>query len=389
MPSYISSNNNRLYAGLEPTFGTAASITTGNLIPAVSLKANIKLQKPRRRDKTGTRTYQGEFGGVRKTADFELRSYLRSWDDTSQAPPHGALVQASLGGAPLSWGGQAIASTNGANVTFAGPHGLTPGQAICIGNELRFVTLISGDNSVQVNAPFTTTNETGVSGTPTMTYLPGEELPSATIFDYWTPSTAVQRIISGAAVNELTLSVNGDYHEFTFSGTAADVVDTGSFQSGEAGVAAFPTEPAQSMAGFALVPGNLGEAWIGASPWQAMTVTAATISVDNDLQLRDQEFGFDLARGICPGMRTVNATVSIFALDDPGTTALYQAARQRSPISFMLQLGQQPGQLAGIYMKSVIPEAPTFDDSQRRLQWRFQNCRAQGGTNDELFIAFA
>jgi hypothetical protein len=54
----------------------------------------------------------------------------------------------------------------------------------------------------------------------------------------------------------------------------------------------------------------------------------------------------------------------------------------------MLQLGQQTGQLVGIYLKSVVPEVPDFDDSDRRLEWKFENCRAQGSINDEIALAF-
>jgi len=74
--------------------------------------------------------------------------------------------------------------------------------------------------------------------------------------------------------------------------------------------------------------------------------------------------------------------------DDAATKALYQAARQKSPISVMIQLGQLQGQLFGIYMTGVIPEVPQFDDSDRRQQWQFQSCRAQGGSDDEVFLAF-
>ena len=68
--------------------------------------------------------------------------------------------------------------------------------------------------------------------------------------------------------------------------------------------------------------------------------------------------------------------------------ALYQAARQRSPIGVMLQLGEQTKQLFGAYMPAMVPEVPEFDDSETRLQWKFQNDRAQGTVDDELYIAF-
>jgi hypothetical protein len=80
-----------------------------------------------------------------------------------------------------------------------------------------------------------------------------------------------------------------------------------------------------------------------------------------------------------------------FAVYEQGaqqTRDLYQAARQRSPVSVMLRLGEQPGQMMGVYMKSVVPEVPEFDDSERRLQWRFSNSQAQGTADDEIVVAF-
>lgn len=78
----------------------------------------------------------------------------------------------------------------------------------------------------------------------------------------------------------------------------------------------------------------------------------------------------------------------MFEQDDAQTVELYQAARQRSPVQVMFQLGEQPGQLFGIYMPSVVPEVPEFDDGESRLQWRFENNRAQGSVNDEFYFAF-
>jgi len=51
-------------------------------------------------------------------------------------------------------------------------------------------------------------------------------------------------------------------------------------------------------------------------------------------------------------------------------------------------LGEAATQLFGAYMPAMIPEVPEFDDSETRLQWKFQNSRAEGTVNDELYIAF-
>jgi hypothetical protein len=101
-----------------------------------------------------------------------------------------------------------------------------------------------------------------------------------------------------------------------------------------------------------------------------------------------KEFGSDYAQCIAAAERDVTLNFSLFEMPDAQTQGLYQAARQRSPISVMLQLGEQAGQLCGAYMSAMVPTVPQFDDSETRLQWKFQNDRAQGTMDDELYIAF-
>jgi len=136
------------------------------------------------------------------------------------------------------------------------------------------------------------------------------------------------------------------------------------------------------------VPGHLGQVWLGATPARFFTLTAAELTLENGAELRAREFGSDLARCVAAGQRAVKLNFELFEQDDEQTKALYQAARQRSPISVMLQLGEQAGQLFGAYMSAMVPEVPEFDDSETRLQWKFQNSRAQGTVDDELYIAF-
>jgi hypothetical protein len=105
--------------------------------------------------------------------------------------------------------------------------------------------------------------------------------------------------------------------------------------------------------------------------------------------MRNPEYGSAYPRGISAGEREVLLDFTLLAQDDAQTTSLYAAAKQRNPIPAMLQLGQQQGQIMGIFMQQVVPEIPVYDDSQPRLQWQFNNNLAQGISNDEIFIAFA
>jgi hypothetical protein len=386
--SYILSNDNRFYVALEQSYGSAAQISASNRIPAVKLTTKQQTEKVQRADKTGSRTFAGNPSGLRIDTSFGLKTYMSNWGDTAALPPHGPLFQACLGGSPAQSAGGTIATASGSTLTFAGPHGLTPGSAVTSGGEIRFVTVVVNVDTIQVNAPFSVTPAASSQTGPTALFLPAESLPSLTLYDYWSPTTAVQRILGGMAVDTLSIKVNGDFHEFDFSGQAQDLVDTSSFESGQFGLTAFPVEPSVAPINYSLVPGNLGEVWLGSSPTQFFTLTSATITFSNNLDLRASEFGTILPLAISPGQRTVSINFSLYQLDDTATAALYQAARQRSPISVMLQLGQQQGELFGMYMQSVVPGVPAFDDSDKRQQWQFQSCRAQGSVNDEIYLAF-
>jgi len=389
MASYISSNANRFYTGLENSYGQTPAISAQNRFPAVSLTAKNQMEKTDRRDKTGSRTFVGTPAGLRRTTSFDLTTYMTSWGGQGSGPSYGPLFQASMGAAPVMYpGGTAAAGSNSTSLVFAGPHGLVPGQAVSCKGEIRFATAIVSATAVQVSAPFSTAPAAGTEIAPSISYFPATELPSVSIFDYWDPSTALQRILCGAAVDRMTIKVNGDFHQFEFEGMAQDLIDTSSFTAGMGQLSGFPVEPTIEAFDYSIVPGNMGEAWLGSTPGQFYTITSGTFQLNNGLDMRSKEFGTNLPQAVAPGPRSVTAAFSLYELDDAATQGLYQAARQQSPISVMFQLGQQTGQVMGVYMMSVVPVVPEFDDSDNRLQWKFQGSKAQGTANSEMVVAF-
>jgi hypothetical protein len=388
MGCYISSNNNRIYAALESVYGQVAAITEQNRIPAVKLGARQTPETTERRDKTGSRTFVGLPNRLRRNSTFRLSTFMTQWPGTGQ-PSQGPLFQAAMGGTPVSYGGGTVASVTGqTQITFTAPHGLAAGQGIVSGGEIRFVAAVASATSVLVNAAFSTPPISGSAITSTVTYRLATDLPSASLFDYWDPGTVVHRILNGAAMDTMKVKVNGDFHEFEFAGPSREVIDSASFTSGLGGLTSFPPEPAQVAFDYTIVPGHLGQVWMGATPVRFYTLTEAELTVDNNLALRAREFGSDFARCIAAGPRAVRLNFSVFEQDDAQTKELYQAARQRSPIGVMLQLGEQAGQLLGAYMPAMVPEVPEFDDTETRLEWKFTNNRAQGVVDDELYVAF-
>ncbi|MGH9645776.1 MAG: hypothetical protein ACRD4E_03075 [Bryobacteraceae bacterium] len=389
MSCYISSNNNRVYVALESNYGQAAGITGANRIPLVKLTARQIPEQTSRRDKTGSRTFPGLPNRIRKRTSFQLNTFMTQWTDQASPPTHGPLFQSAMGASPAIFAGGTVAGLTGqTQIQFAAAHGLTPGQAITSGGELRFVAAVQDATTVFINVAFSTSPVAGSAMGATATFQLATELGSTTIYDSWDPSTVVQRILNGAAMDGMKVTVNGDFHEFEFSGPSQDFLDSASFVSVEAGLGSYPAEPDSANFDYTIVPGHLGQIWMGAPESQFFTLTAAQLTMTNGITQRLQEFGSDFARCITAGERTVRLNFRIFEQDDAQTKGLYQAARQRSPIGVMLQLGEQPGQLFGAYMPAMVPEVPQFDDSETRLQWAFQNDRAQGTVNDELYIAF-
>lgn len=389
MASYISSNANRFYAAVESTYAQAAGITSASRFPAVQLQAGQVLDRGKRLDKTGTRTFLGTSPYSRRQTAFETKTYLTSWNGVS-GPGYGPLFQCAMGATPQVSSGLEVASAPGPlAIQTTSPHGLPVGGAICYLNEIRFVTGVPDASSVQINAPFSTVPLANAPLGTTISYPLSTALPSMTLYDYWDPITAVSRIVTGAAVDLFTVAVNGDFHEFVFSGPAADLLDSSSFVAGAAGLASYPAEPAQTGFDYSIVPGHLGQVWMGSVADQFFTLTNATIEVRNNIAVRNQEYGSSYPRAIAPGEREVASNFTLFAQDDSQTEALYIAAKARATVSAMLQLGQQSGQLMGIFMPSVTPEVPNYVDSETRLQWEFKNNLAQGTAENEISIAFA
>lgn len=389
MPVYISSNANRFYCASEATYGQVPPITADNRIPALTLSAKQQLEVTSRKDKTGSRTFAGLPAGGRRRTTFQVNTLLTTWGGGPSSPSYGPLFQAALGSdALMSVGGQIGAASTSSALSFSAPHGLVAGQAIAYLGEIRFVTAVVNSLSVQLNSPLSTTPVLGSSTGPTATYFPSTNLRSATVFDYWAPTSAVHRILCGAAVDKLNIKINGDYHEFAFSGTAQDLVDSTSFTSGNGQLSTFPPEPPIGTFDYSIVPGHLGQVWLGNVPGQFFTLTDAQLSLSNNLDMRAHEFGSSLPRAISPGTRAVNLDFELYQMDDAATQGLYQAARQQSPISAMIQLGQQPNQLFAGYLKSLVPQVPEYNDGETRLKWHFSGSRAQGTVDDEITIAF-
>ena len=297
---------------------------------------------------------------MRLQTSFDMTSYMRDWPDASTLPSHGPLFEAAMGAPGSLWPGNAAVGTGSTTSTIASaaPHGLSAGQAITSGGEIRFVASVIDDMTVTLNAPLSAAPALGqvIGQTGNLRNL-AEQLPSLSIFDYWDPSTAVQRVLCGAGVDRMTVKLNGDFHQFEFKGVAQDLIDSSSFSAGQGGAASFPAEPALDGFSYSPVPCNLGEVWLGVASNQFFTVSDASIEIQNDLDTRSKEFGTALPLELVPGVPNRVGLVELVRPGRSGQPRLSIRRRGRqAPISMMFQLGQVQGQLAGNLLAKHCPE---------------------------------
>src|SRR5580692_6801637 len=143
MGCYVSSNNERVYTMLESAYGQVPVITAANRIPLIKLGAKQIPVATGRRDKTGSRTFVGLPNTIRKTSAFQLNTFMTEWTNQTAAPTEGPLFQAVMGATPILFAGGTVASiTSQTQLQFTGPHGLTAGQGVTSGTDIRFVAAV-------------------------------------------------------------------------------------------------------------------------------------------------------------------------------------------------------------------------------------------------------
>ena len=107
-------------------------------------------------DKTGTRTFRGTSANSRRQTAFEARTYLTSWNGVGE-PGYGPLFHCAMGATPqVSSGLQIAALPSPTQIQTIGAHGLWAGAGVSYSNEIRFVTGVPGESTLNINAPFST-----------------------------------------------------------------------------------------------------------------------------------------------------------------------------------------------------------------------------------------
>ena len=80
------------------------------------------------------------------------------------------------------------------------------------------------------------------------------------------------------------------------------MIDNISFAAGQGQLTEFPEEPETEGFDYSIVPGHMGQVWLGVSPERFYTLTSAELSLDNGIDVRAREFGSSNIRCVTAGV---------------------------------------------------------------------------------------
>jgi hypothetical protein len=388
MSCYINATNERLYGAVEDEYGQAVTLSSADRLSFRSLRLTESTLRAARRDKTGSRTRFAPHPEVRTENRFELDCYFAGRNPGSPWDGVTNLVEATLGGPRVSAGSLIVSTVSGNPQTlgFSVAHGLTRGQGLRFQGELRFVKEVPSSTSVVLSAPFSNGLQPGgVLGT-TISIWPGDKPKPLTLGDYWNPSGVVDRVLAGCVVDEMTVALNSDFHGAQFRGTAREIASVTGFLPGSTGLSLFPAEPSQVSHAFQLVPGHVGRVFLGGTEFYLLDLTLRFV---NNADTATREFGQSVAACYSADLREVTVQFQLYASSDAAVEQLHVLSRLRQETDLMIQMGNQPGQLAGIYVPRFVPEIPEMRDTDARVAMNYPRSQAYGVTNDEITLAFA
>ena len=145
----------------------------------------------------------------------------------------------------------------------------------------------------------------------------------------------------------MEILVNGDYHEFHFSGPAQRCTGQHQLHRRRLALDQLPGGPGLAAFDYSMVPGNMGQAWLGTLPSRFCTITSATIRVKNELDTRPR-IRIESAARDRPGTAIGDGGIRPFSRTTMPPRP-YQAARQQSPDQRDVPVGRDRRTGDGVY----------------------------------------
>lgn len=411
MSSNSLSRLERAYMQIQPVFGTipntsgTATVGNSNACRFMHMELQNETALLVRGDKTGTRSMEGMTGG-RKVGRWNFSLDLAANGTPGTAPDCDPLLQAIFGQtAAVGSGTASISSSTNASpiVLTTAAHGITSGT-------FEVVTVASHTTNTNANGVWlayaggttslTLCGSTGVgvggaTGTVSKVKLTYTFIDDISLFALWsfrTPSTLDQRVAHTCVVQEATFNLNQDVASWQAQGECVWVLRSSDFANDDlyqqAGLGAFPTEPASPVTNGSIVPGFTGR-FVAAKAVSASTASAfataaftyttirnATFRLQTQNLLVRDTFGSYYATITEGDVRNIELSFNIYDDDSTEVQLLKQYGDVKTPVDFFISIGTVVGNIWSHYFKNVYLASHVLGDGQLRFDARYDNSRA-------------
>lgn len=386
---YISTFTNSFYLRADTNSEEPLQLNEARRAPIESLQIEVKRKQLFRSDKSGYRSRSAVLGPQRENVDLSLTANVSGWSDRSKDPTLAPLFASSVAAAAQVGGNLTVATVSGNNISVLGNPNIWVGMALTFGDEIRFVRSVLGAGAFELNGSFSAPLEAGAVLVGCSNFAPGASAETFELFEFWSPSAAVQRAVSAACANRTTFEINSDFVTMRVEGFAKTLTDSvtnllAPIEFPELASANLQPEPALNP-----IAGHLGQAVFGSGGKRICTIVQGRVRIDNGIQSRSDEFGCFGTKSFTLGRRSVEIDLNLYQRNDEISHELFSSAVRNEPISLMLQLGSGQGNMMGIYLPAVLMPVPTFVDSDSRVMWKFNGAQAVGSQDDEVFLALA
>jgi hypothetical protein len=203
---------------------------------------------------------------------------------------------------------------------------------------------------------------------------------SFSAFNVRRPTTLMQQIGLGCVVSSMSWELGQAAAKISASGSGKWVLDSKTFalidSTGRGGLSSFPTPPATPVYTGKHSVGFIGSFKVGGVSYD--NIVSANVSLNTGYSIDQTEFNSYYGKTVEAGLRTVRASFTINDSDDASTTALYEAAISKTPLTMELQIGNIAGRRMKLNLKGVQIAAPNLDDGASKWRSSFSDCKVAG-----------
>jgi hypothetical protein len=226
-------------------------------------------------------------------------------------------------------------------------------------------------------------------------YTPADTIISGNLWSFRTPTTADQRVMIGAVLQNFQFNLGQDVAEWSCDGIGLGMLTSKGFATADTdllgGLGAFPTEPATpTYADGGLIAGFTGSIVVDGVTLAA--IRTATIKGNTGNALVEDAFGRYYPQDPEGDERRFQFAFNAYDDDTAGLAQLKEAAEKKTSIAATVTVGTVAGSIFTFELAGVQLEQSQLDDSGRSYVVNFGDGQVNGTSltvPDELTLTCA